>query len=79
MGLEGRRSTGDRDAPISNGHLFDTKLPNSRVKLARDEVGCLLNVGLFRVRLERGRSLVGKRLSALFDNWRQRPKSVENV
>lgn len=25
LGLEGRRGTGDRDAPISNGHLFDNQ------------------------------------------------------
>lgn len=40
---------------------------NSRVNGTLDVVGSLLNVGLLRVGLGCGSSLVGERLSALFD------------
>jgi hypothetical protein len=40
---------------------------NSRVNGTLDVVGSLLNVGLLRVGLSCGSSLVGERLSALFD------------
>jgi hypothetical protein len=40
---------------------------NSRVNGTLDVVGSLLNVGLLRVGLGGGSSLVGERLSALFD------------
>lgn len=65
--LNGRCSTKSKCIDQNEVHLFDNETRHSRVKFARDKVGCLLNVGLFRVGLHGRRSLVSKRLSALFD------------